>query len=207
MVGKTQIVDRAVARGAERGQAAAALDAVLDEITTALAAGERVTLVGFGTFEAAKRNARSARNPRSGAVVVVPETTVARFRAGTSLRAAVAGRSGTKSTSVSSTTASAAVPSAVTAPATEKSVPAREVGSPPVPEPDDHKHKKSKKAASTAKQAKGQASAAQSHGRAASNVKDDGKHAKDRKHGKDDKQSKQSKHGTTSKHGKNSRKK
>ncbi|GIG20126.1 DNA-binding protein HU [Cellulomonas chitinilytica] len=98
MVGKTQIVDRVVARGAERVQAAAAVDAVLEEITAALVAGERVTLVGFGTFEPATRGARSARNPRTGAVVDVPETTVARFRPGTSLRAAVAGGTGVPAT-------------------------------------------------------------------------------------------------------------
>jgi len=91
MTGKSQIVDRMVARGASRSGAAAAVDAVLDEITAALAAGERVTLTGFGTFEAAARAERTARNPRTGAVVAVPATTVARFRPGTALRVAVAG--------------------------------------------------------------------------------------------------------------------
>jgi DNA-binding protein HU-beta len=126
MVGKTQIVDRVVARGAERAQAAAAVDAVLDEITTALAAGERVTLVGFGTFEPATRGARSARNPRTGAVVDVAATTVARFRPGTSLRAAVAGG---------------------TAPAPTAHAPAAPAPTAPAPVPVDEKRPKGKKPA------------------------------------------------------------
>ncbi|MBO9556374.1 MAG: HU family DNA-binding protein [Cellulomonas sp.] len=90
MAGKAQIVDRLVADGATRAQAAAAVDAVLDAITASLAAGERVTLTGFGTFEPAERSARTARNPRTGTAVEVAATTVARFRPGTALRAAVA---------------------------------------------------------------------------------------------------------------------
>ena len=63
---------------------------MLDEITAALAAGERVTLTGFGTFEAAGRAARTARNPRTGEALEVAATTVARFHPGATLRARVA---------------------------------------------------------------------------------------------------------------------
>ncbi len=90
MPGKSQIADRIAARGTSRGAAAAAVDAVLDEITAALAAGERVTLTGFGTFEAAGRPARTARNPRTGESLDVAATTVARFHPGATLRARVA---------------------------------------------------------------------------------------------------------------------
>jgi len=90
MAGKAQIVDQLVAGGATRAQAAAAVDSVLHAITASLAAGERVTLTGFGTFEPAERSARTARNPRTGSSVEVAATTVARFRPGTALRAAVA---------------------------------------------------------------------------------------------------------------------
>jgi DNA-binding protein HU-beta len=67
---------------------------VLAEITAALAAGERVTLTGFGTFEAVARAERTARNPRTGATVAVAATTVARFHPGTALRDAVAAGDG-----------------------------------------------------------------------------------------------------------------
>ncbi len=90
MAGKAQIVDQLVAGGATRAQAAAAVDAVLDAITASLAAGERVTLTGFGTFEPTGRSARTARNPRTGDSAEVAATTVARFRPGTALRTAVA---------------------------------------------------------------------------------------------------------------------
>ncbi|GEK21589.1 HU family DNA-binding protein [Cellulomonas xylanilytica] len=90
MPGKSQIADRIAARGASRAAAVAAVDAVLDEITSALAAGERVTLTGFGTFEAAGRAARTGRNPRTGEALEVAATTVARFHPGATLRARVA---------------------------------------------------------------------------------------------------------------------
>jgi len=91
MPGKSEIADRIAARGWSRAASSSAVDAVLEEITAALAAGERVTLTGFGTFEAATRAARTARNPRTGVSVDVPSMTVARFHPGTSLRARVAG--------------------------------------------------------------------------------------------------------------------
>lgn len=90
MVGKSQIVDAIAARGSSRVAAAAAVDAVLAEITAALAAGERVTLTGFGTFDAVARAERTARNPRTGEAVTVAATTVARFHPGAALREAVA---------------------------------------------------------------------------------------------------------------------
>ena len=94
MPGKSQIADRIAARGASRVAAAAAVEAVLDEITTALAAGERVTLTGFGTFEATARAARTGRNPRTGEPLEVAATTVARFHPGATLRAQVAAGTG-----------------------------------------------------------------------------------------------------------------
>ena len=90
MVSKSQLASRIAARGASPAQAGHAVDEVLGEITAALAAGERVTLVGFGTFEAVARPARTARNPRTGETVPVVAGTVPRFHAGASLKAAVA---------------------------------------------------------------------------------------------------------------------
>lgn len=91
MVSKSQLAQRIAARGASSGQAQHAVDAVLDEITAALAAGEKVTLVGFGSFEPVARAARTARNPRTGESVAVAAATVARFHPGTALKAAVDG--------------------------------------------------------------------------------------------------------------------
>ena len=91
MVSKSQLARRIAERGASPAQAAHAVDAVLGEITSALSAGERVTLVGFGTFEPVARPARTGRNPRTGEPVEVPAATVLRFRAGASLRSAVDG--------------------------------------------------------------------------------------------------------------------
>ena len=60
--------------------AEAIVDAILDTITAALARGDRVELRGFGVFTAKKRPARSARNPRSGKAVVVPEKALLAFK-------------------------------------------------------------------------------------------------------------------------------
>ncbi|WP_268891113.1 HU family DNA-binding protein, partial [Cellulomonas citrea] len=80
MVGKSQIVDRVAAVAGTRAQAALVVDAVLEAVTAELAAGERVTLVGFGTFEPVARPARTVRNPRTGAAVAVDASVAARFR-------------------------------------------------------------------------------------------------------------------------------
>jgi DNA-binding protein HU-beta len=65
------------------------INGLLDEITGALASGEKVQFVGFGTFEARTRASRSGRNPQTGAVIEIPETTVPAFKAGNKLKEAV----------------------------------------------------------------------------------------------------------------------
>lgn len=59
---------------------------IFDEITTALARGERVELRGFGAFTVKRRNARTGRNPRTGETVDVDEKAVPFFKAGKELR-------------------------------------------------------------------------------------------------------------------------
>lgn len=61
----------------------------LDEITLALEAGEKVQLIGFGTFETRKRSGRTGRNPQTGAAIEIPESIVPAFRAGSRLKEAV----------------------------------------------------------------------------------------------------------------------
>jgi DNA-binding protein HU-beta len=65
------------------------VNGVLDEITSALASGEKVQFVGFGTFEARKRSSRTGRNPQTGETIDIPETTVPAFKAGNKLKDAV----------------------------------------------------------------------------------------------------------------------
>ena len=62
------------------------VNAVLGEITAALARGDRVELRGFGAFSVKHRPARTGRNPRTGAAVSVEEKTVPFFKAGKELR-------------------------------------------------------------------------------------------------------------------------
>src|SRR4051794_26371954 len=116
MPGKSQIADRIVARGASRAAALSAVDAVLDEITAALVAGERVTLTGFGTFEAAGRAARTARNPQTGAAIDVAATTVARFHPGATLRTRVASGTPTPLQTLSAAPVGALTPADVVTP-------------------------------------------------------------------------------------------
>jgi integration host factor subunit beta len=62
-----------------------AIDAILEQITRALAQGDRVELRGFGTFSVKRREARKGRNPRTGAAVFVSARAVPFFRTGKEL--------------------------------------------------------------------------------------------------------------------------
>jgi len=62
---------------------------ITDAITDALARGERVTLIGFGTFQAVARKARRGRNPQTGQTIQIPAKKVPRFKPGKGLREAV----------------------------------------------------------------------------------------------------------------------
>jgi DNA-binding protein HU-beta len=86
---KTQLVDALAERLGDRRTAAAAVDGLLETIVDKVRTGESVTLTGFGVFEGRARAARTARNPRTGATVAVPATTVPAFRPGAGFRAAV----------------------------------------------------------------------------------------------------------------------
>ena len=69
--------------------AAIAYDAFIDTVTEALKAGEKVNLVGFGSFEVKAREARECRNPRTGEVVTAPAAKRPVFVAGKALKDAV----------------------------------------------------------------------------------------------------------------------
>ena len=80
------------AAGAEISKAAAArvVDATVSAITKAVAAGDVVTLIGFGTFKPLQRAAREGKNPQTGAKLKIAATTVPKFTAGATFKAAVA---------------------------------------------------------------------------------------------------------------------
>ena len=61
------------------------VDAIVESIQNALSKGERVTLVGFGTFDTITRKERKGRNPKTGAELHIPEKKAARFKAGSNL--------------------------------------------------------------------------------------------------------------------------
>lgn len=65
------------------------LNSFLGEVTDALASGDKVQLLGFGTFETRKRSSRTGRNPQTGEEMVIPEATVPAFKAGNKLKEAV----------------------------------------------------------------------------------------------------------------------
>ncbi len=87
---KTELV-AAVATKAElsKKDAEAAVKAVVDSITEALVDGDKVALVGFGTFDVKTRAARTGKNPRTGEVIEIPEAKVPSFKAGSALKDAV----------------------------------------------------------------------------------------------------------------------
>jgi len=75
--------------GISKALAGKVLDSTIDAITKGLGKGDRVALVGFGTFSVSTRKARTGRNPRTGKEIMIPATKVARFKAGNKLGQAV----------------------------------------------------------------------------------------------------------------------
>ena len=87
---KTELI-KSIATKAElnQKQATAALDATISSITEALKEGDKVALVGFGTFEVRTRPARQGHNPSTGEAVEIPEKKVPAFKAGKGLKDAI----------------------------------------------------------------------------------------------------------------------
>ncbi len=83
---KAELID-AIASQANltKADAKRALDAFIGATTTALKKGQRVALVGFGSFSVAKREARKGRNPQSGKEITIPAKKVVKFKAGAEL--------------------------------------------------------------------------------------------------------------------------
>jgi len=75
--------------GLTKKDADKAVSAVVDVITKALVEGDKVQLVGFGTFETRERNAREGKNPQTGEKITIAASTVPAFKAGRALKEAV----------------------------------------------------------------------------------------------------------------------
>lgn len=94
---KSELIEVA-AKEAELSKAAVerALAAMIGAIVKTVSKGDSVILVGFGSFKPAKRAARIGKNPKTGAVIKIAATTVPKFSAGATFKAAVAGKKAAK---------------------------------------------------------------------------------------------------------------
>ncbi len=79
----------AEATGFSKKDSEIAINAVVDTLTATLATGDKVVLVGFGTFEVKKRAARKGRNPRTKEAIKIPASKAPVFKAGKGLKVAV----------------------------------------------------------------------------------------------------------------------
>lgn len=88
---KTELIAAVAEKtGLERKESEQAVNAVFDAITEALAAGEKVSLLGFGAFEVKERAARVGRNPQTKEAMTIPAYRTAAFKVGKVLRDAIA---------------------------------------------------------------------------------------------------------------------
>lgn len=84
---KKEIIDAmAASANLKKADAEKALNAMVDAVSGALMKGDKVQLVGFGTFEVRTRNARKGRNPRTGATIDIKASKNVAFRAGKALK-------------------------------------------------------------------------------------------------------------------------
>lgn len=89
---KGELVDAIAAQAnVTKKQADAVLTAALESIMEAVTKGDKVTLVGFGSFEPRQRQAREGRNPKTGETMEIPASTVPAFSAGKVFKEKVAG--------------------------------------------------------------------------------------------------------------------
>ena len=87
---KAQLIDAIAAKaGLTKADAKKSLDAFIEATSEALKAGDRVALVGFGSFSVAKRSARTGRNPQTGKEIEIPAKAVVKFKPGSELAESV----------------------------------------------------------------------------------------------------------------------
>lgn len=84
---KTELVDSIAKKsGLTKKDSEAALSAFIDAVSKALKKGDRVQLIGFGTFEVSKRAARTGKNPQTGEQIKIPAAKLPKFKAGKALK-------------------------------------------------------------------------------------------------------------------------
>jgi len=87
---KTQLIDVVATKtGLKKKEADAAVGAVIEAIAEALKAGDKVQLIGFGTFEVKERGAREGRNPKTGEAMTIAASKRPVFTAGKALKDSV----------------------------------------------------------------------------------------------------------------------
>ena len=86
---KADLVAKVAETGMTKKEAAEAVDTVIAAVTKALSKGEKVSLVGFGSFSVKKRKARTGRNPQTGEAIKIKAKKVPVFSAGKALKDAV----------------------------------------------------------------------------------------------------------------------
>ncbi|MDR0983338.1 MAG: HU family DNA-binding protein [Culturomica sp.] len=83
---KTELIDAMAAKaGLTKADTKKSLDAFIGVVGEALKAGERISLVGFGSFSVSMRGERIGRNPQTGKTITIPERKVVKFKAGSEL--------------------------------------------------------------------------------------------------------------------------
>lgn len=90
---KSELIDAMAAdAGISKAAAKKALDSFTSNVTSSLKKGDKVSLVGFGTFSTSKRSARNGINPQTKKTIKIAAKTVAKFKAGSELSSAVDGK-------------------------------------------------------------------------------------------------------------------
>lgn len=86
-MGKTELVEKIAAEaGISKSAASQAFDALIEGIVDAVKSGERVGLIGFGTFSVVDRAARMGKNPQTGAPIEIPAKRVLKFKPSATLK-------------------------------------------------------------------------------------------------------------------------
>ena len=83
---KAQLIDAMASKsGLSKNDSKKSLEALIESVSDALKKGDRIGLVGFGSFSVAERSSRTGRNPRTGQEINIPAKKVVKFRAGNDL--------------------------------------------------------------------------------------------------------------------------
>ena len=87
---RTELIDKVAKESAlSKAVAEQVVNSVFSAIAEAMKSGDKVTLVGFGTFSVSERAAREGRNPKSGETITIPAKKVVKFKAGSKLTESV----------------------------------------------------------------------------------------------------------------------